>query len=81
MAKHHLNSLLNNDNILGPYPLMMIMGFGCVFTTLEFIENIGNILKHIDHCCFPITKQGGIERKEIVHLKQYVVQSVKSTKL
>lgn len=66
MAKHHLNSIINNSNANSPYPLMMIMGFDFVFMSLEFVEDVGYVLKEIDRCCFPITKiavdEGGIEK-------------------
>ncbi|KAI7881727.1 uncharacterized protein EV154DRAFT_540013 [Mucor mucedo] len=52
MAKHHVNSLIDNYNIHSHYPL-------------EFVEGIGYVMKQLDRCCFPIAKksvdEGGIE--------------------
>lgn len=45
MAKHHVNSFIDNDNVHSHYPLTMIMGFDFVFMSLEFDENIGYVMK------------------------------------
>lgn len=83
MAKHHLNLMINTSNANSPYPLMMIMGFEFVFMTLEFVEDVGYILKEIDRCCFPITKtaveEGGIEELiKCINSVKHHVSSIKN---
>lgn len=65
MAKFHLNSLLeSNTNV--KYPFIMIMGLAFVVFSIEFVNDVGYVVKQIDQCCFPITRkainEGGIQR-------------------
>ncbi|KAI9248141.1 hypothetical protein EDC94DRAFT_625239 [Helicostylum pulchrum] len=65
MSKFHLNHLLKS-NIRLAFPFIMIMGFGFFFYCLDF-ENGMYVIKEIDKCCFPISKNY-ISQKGILDL-------------
>ncbi|GAA5804365.1 hypothetical protein HPULCUR_009853 [Helicostylum pulchrum] len=64
-SKFHLNHLLKS-NIRLAFLFIMIMGFGFFFYCLDF-ENGMYVIKEIDKCCFPISKNY-ISQKGILDL-------------
>ncbi|KAI7854788.1 hypothetical protein BDC45DRAFT_508117 [Circinella umbellata] len=65
--KKHLNNSLK-QGVNCPYPFLMIMDFDIIAMTMEFVEDVGYIIKKDQSCSFPISKKSLVEENGIQNI-------------
>ena len=67
MAKKHINNSLKKG-VNCPYLFIMIMGFDIIILTMEFVEDVGYIIKKDQSSSFPISKKSIVEENGIQNI-------------